>query len=312
MPQMVAAIALTSGDTLIFDSHTVGGYTIANHTVDTASLNKIMQGGWDRVVIQGQSSELVTATPEISPFPYARKLDSLVHHYNPCGETMFYMTWGYKNGDGDTSCANNPLFCTYEAMDSTIRGNYLKMAMINRAEVAPAGPVRHYIRHHYLGIELYQADESHPTAAGSFAVACAFYTTIFRKDPALTSYNATLSAADADSIRAAASIVAFDSLSTWSIGEYDGYIDSLCSPTGIRVPGHDALITLYPNPATNMLRIHAAGNSQLHGQLYNYMGALLRELQIAGNTSIDISALPAGNYFVRLDGYAKVYRFTKL
>ncbi|MBS1587522.1 MAG: T9SS type A sorting domain-containing protein [Bacteroidetes bacterium] len=309
MPQLLANLAAANGDTLIFDSHTVGGYTIGNHSVDTASLNKIMLGGWDRVVIQGQSAELVTDTPELSPFPYARKLDSLVHRFNPCGETMFYMTWGYKYGD-TTDCVNYPLFCGYEVMDSTIRGNYLKMANVFRAEVAPAGPVRHYIRHHYPAIELYQADESHPTPAGSYAVACAFYATIFRKDPSGINYNGGLPVADADSIQVAARTVAFDSLSTWLVGTQDAYVDSLCSTLSVAAVQQNTTITLYPNPAGNTITILAGNLHKQQARIYSATGLLCREFAVGSNTTIDISALSQGLYFIRFNS-GVVTRFVK-
>lgn len=304
MPQLLANLAAANGDTLIFDSHTVGGYTIANHTVDTASLHRLMQGGWDRVVIQGQSSELVTATPETTTFPYAHILDSMVHCYSPCGETMFYMTWGYKNGDGDTDCAVNPLFCNYEAMDSTIRGNYLKMANLFRAEVSPAGPVRHYIRHHYPAIELYQADNSHPTLSGSYAVACAFYAAIFRKDPSGINYNAGLPAADADSIQVAARRVAFDSLSTWLVGTQDAYVDSLCNTLSVTGLATAPSVKLYPNPVHNALTIQIADHHSQTASVYNCMGILVKRFVIDGSAQLDISSLPGGIYVIRFENAA--------
>jgi PKD repeat protein len=87
--------------------------------------------------------------------------------------------------------------------------------------VAPVGAVRHYIRHHYPAINLYQPDGSHPTVSGTYAAATTFYASIFRKDPQLISFNASLTAAEADSIKAAAKRVAFDSLAQWNLTTYD-------------------------------------------------------------------------------------------
>lgn len=95
------------------------------------------------------------------------------------------------------------------------------MAEDNNAILSPVGAVWRYIRQNYPLIELYQSDESHPSVAGTYAAACAFYTVLFRKDPNLISYNPSLSAADAASIRAAAKTVVFDSLVHWNIGAYD-------------------------------------------------------------------------------------------
>ncbi len=75
--------------------------------------------------------------------------------------------------------------------------------------------------------------DSHPSAAGSYAAACTFYTTFFRKDPSALTYNFTLSASDASSIRNAAKMVVYDSLLTWHIGEYDPDTQAPSVPAGL-------------------------------------------------------------------------------
>src|SRR5690606_26633068 len=55
LPQMLADMAASTGDTLIFDSNTPGGYTFQNHVSNPQTLNKIMAGNWDYVVLQEQS-----------------------------------------------------------------------------------------------------------------------------------------------------------------------------------------------------------------------------------------------------------------
>ncbi|HTN18196.1 MAG TPA: PKD domain-containing protein, partial [Chitinophagaceae bacterium] len=72
----------------------------------------------------------------------------------------------------------------------------------------------------FPGIELYDADESHPSQAGSYAAACCFYTALFRKNPIAISYNYTLSTADAADIRTAVKAVAYDSMRYWHLGQY--------------------------------------------------------------------------------------------
>src|SRR5690606_1716533 len=119
---------------------------------------------------------------ETEVFPYAKKLDSLVRHYNSCAETVFYMTWGYKNGDAG-NCAVYPPICTYQGMDSLLRSRYTMMADSNDALVSPVGPVRRYLRTYHPAIELYDIDGSHPSVAGTYAAACSFYSVLFRKDP---------------------------------------------------------------------------------------------------------------------------------
>ncbi len=221
LPQLVSDLALSAQDTLIFDSNTPGGYTFQQHCTDATSLAKIMQGNWDVVVLQEQSQipSFPLSQVQSSCFPYARKLDSLIKLYNPCAKTMFYMTWGRKNGDA-SNCVNWPPVCTYAGMDSLLRLRYKMMADTNHAVVSPVGPVWRYLRYHYPGLELYQADESHPSLIGSYAAACSFYTAIFHKSPALITSNYSLSPADAAVVRMTAASVAYDSLFFWNVGKF--------------------------------------------------------------------------------------------
>jgi hypothetical protein len=222
LPQLVADMAASTGDTLIFDSNTPGGYTLEGHFTNTTSLSKIMAGNWDYVVLQEQSQRpsFPISQVEAEVFPYARGLDSIINQYNVCAETVFYMTWGRKNGDA-ANCASWPPVCTYAGMDSLLNLRYRMMADSNDALLSPVGAVWKYIRQNFPLIELYQSDESHPSLAGSYAAACSFYTTFFRKDPALITFNSGLPAGDAANIRSAARAVVYDSLIYWHVGEYD-------------------------------------------------------------------------------------------
>ena len=226
MPQIAADLAASLGDTLIFEMEAPGGYTLPDHYTSMASKNKIKQGGWDYVVLQEQSQ--VPAKPQIPHITqmrvYAYLLDTMIDYYNPCANTIFYMTWGRKNGDANLCAqfgASWPAVCTYIGMDSLIRLRYLMVTDTANASTAPAGPIWRYIRNNYPSIELYDADESHPSPAGSYAAACAMYVAIFKRSPLASTYNFSLSATDAANIRTAAKAVAYDSMSTWSIGVHE-------------------------------------------------------------------------------------------
>lgn len=229
MPQTVADIAAAMGDTLVWDMEAPGGMLLLEHFLggNPATMTKIQVGNWDYVVLQEQS--LVAAMPDDladNLFVYAKKLDSVINLYNPCAETMFYMTWGRKNGHPDfcniysNSSYNWPHFCTYSAMDSMIRLRYQMVADSNRAVVAPVGAVWHYIRNNYPAIELYNADESHPSAAGSYAAACCFYAALYKKDPTLITYNGGINSTDAADIREAVKKIAYDSMLLWHLDQY--------------------------------------------------------------------------------------------
>lgn len=216
LPAIINNLALADGDTLEFSKNTPGGATLEQHSTNATTLALIAEGNWDFVILQEQSQ--IPSFPDAyvtsNFFPYVAILDSLIKESNPCATTLMYMTWGRKNGDA-SNCPSWPPICTYEGMDSLLRLRYQAAADEVEAGISPVGPVWHYIRDEHPGIELYTSDESHPSAAGSFAAACAFYSVIFEKDPATNPYNYTLSTSTAAIIKEAASLIAYDSLSTW-------------------------------------------------------------------------------------------------
>lgn len=228
MPQIVSDIASSMGDTLIWDMEAPGGAFLLDHysTNPPNTINKIKVGHWNYVVMQEQSMQ--TAVPDIhmnASFLPAGKLDSLINLYNDCAETIFYQTWGRKNGDS-FACKhystnhNWPYFCTYNTMDSLIRLRYRKLADTNNAIIAPVGAVWRYIRNTYPNVELYDVDESHPSYAGSYAAACALYTTMFRRIPTNITFNGSLNSTYAINIKTAVKSIVYDSMTYWHIGQY--------------------------------------------------------------------------------------------
>lgn len=238
LPEIIAQLALSNGDTLEYSSHTPGGFTFSGHAASATSVALIEEGDWDFVILQEQSQlpSFPDEQVEAEVYPYARMLDSMIQVNNPCATTLFYVTWGRENGDA----ANCPYFdplCTYEGMDSMLQLRYTIMAEEHQAALSPVAMVWRKIRNEHPDIDLYTADGSHPGSSGSFAAACSFYTLMFRKDPATCSYNYSLSAADAGIIKTAAKQVAYDSLDHWNrfvvwpqaeftAGIVDGFIDA--------------------------------------------------------------------------------------
>lgn len=222
LPELIKQASLSAGDTLIYDANTPGGQTLQNHSNNATTISKIQVGNWNFVVLQEQSQ--LPSFPEgqvvADMYPFAKYLDSAINASNTCVETIFYQTWGRKNGDA-ANCGFFPPLCTYQGMDSLIQKRYRYVAEQNNAILSPAGAVWKYLRQNHPSIELYSGDESHPSLAGSYAAACAFYTTIFRKDPTWITFNSSLSVSDAQIIRNAAKNVVFDHQDDWLFNAYN-------------------------------------------------------------------------------------------
>jgi len=291
LPQLVQKVAASAGDTITYTMHAPGGCTFQQHVSGAASLYQ--QGGWDYVVLQEQSQlpSFPYSQFQNECYPYAQQLCQFIRQYNPDAKIVFYMTWGRKNGDQNNCQYYQPL-CTYEGMDSLLYARYMEMAEDNEAYVSPVGRVWHRIRDNYPEIELYQADESHPSMAGSYAAACSFYTMFFQKSPLNITEDCNVDANVANIIRQVAATQVYDSLDKW-----------MFVPGTISVDDYAASsINVYPNPARNTVQVQYAFTNESVVEVSNMQGQILNIAQ-PGEVdlySMDISALEDGFYFVRI------------
>jgi Secretion system C-terminal sorting domain len=306
LPQILSDMATSSGKTLIFDSHTPGGYYLGQHLTNPISLAKIAIGNWDYVVLQEQSMALAYPGYYLNGITSSIQLDSIIKANNVCGQTMFYSTWGRKNGDsylcGPPYCTVNTLITrTYYEMDSTIESHYKVFADSIKSSMTPVGAVWRHIRQNYPSIELFQPDDSHPSLEGSYAAACAFYATLFRSDPTFINFNAGLSITDAANIKAAAKLVVFDQLLNWNVGVYDSLLSNSCSALKVDDKNiNNDYWRVFPNPVSDVLSVKFSDN-KINDKIYLYttLGILVKAIEVKPNTTIDFNALPSGLYFIK-------------
>ena len=219
LPQLLKDLALSYGDTIITDQSTPGGAQLIQHASNTTTLNKINAQDWDFVVLQEQSQK-----PSFSPsqvqndvYPYAKALNDSIKANYSCTETVFYMTWGRKNGDA-SNCASYPPICTYNGMQQRLRESYMEMADSNKATTAPVGVAWKNVRDSFPTIELYQPDESHPSLHGSYLAACVFYCTLFQKSCIGSTFMPVgIGTGDAFTLQTVATNTVLDSLALWRI-----------------------------------------------------------------------------------------------
>ena len=217
MPLMFQTLTGSMGDTLIYDQSTIGGYTFSMHDTTAATITKIFSQQWDIVVLQEQS-ELPSFPPaevDTEVYPYAHRLDSLIHANDSCTQTMFLMTWGHANGD-PLNCSSYPVICTYTGMQLRLRQSYMQMTQDNNAIVAPVGAAWQVMMDSFApGIWLYISDSSHPDPSGSYLESCVLYSSIFHKPTLGCTYTAGIASADAATIQRISDKVVLDSLAQW-------------------------------------------------------------------------------------------------
>jgi len=223
LPNLVKQIALSFGDTLLYESSTPGGSSFSAHSTNTQTLSKINQQQWDYVVLQAQSQE-----PSLSPgyvnanvLPAAQILIDAIESNSLCIEPLFFMTWGRKFGDA-SNCVPYPPVCTYLGMQERLRTRYLDMAFTDNASCSPVGMAWKKSIAQNPSLELYSPDESHPSIYGSYLAACTFYATIFKKSAVGSTYwpNA-IDSATAYSLQQIGSSTVLDSLGVWNIFSAD-------------------------------------------------------------------------------------------
>jgi hypothetical protein len=305
LPELISMMMTSSGEDMENEMSAPGGCTFQQHC--SVSSSYIQQGGWDYVVLQEQSQ--LPSFPESQfmqdCYPYAMSLCSMIRESNPDANIVFYMTWGRKNGD-QQNCPYYPPLCTYQGMDSLLNLRYMRMAEDNHAWVSPIGAVWHYIRDRYPDIELYQSDESHPSYIGSYVAACCFYTVFTGRNPCNITWNGVLDETTALIAKNAAKTVVFDSLSKWTFQSDTVSYDS----TAVR--NYDLSnngLSLYPNPANNLIHVSVSDVTDLNAiRILDMKGNVLYNCPDISSkkdnlyiVDIDVSFLKNGNYILSVN-----------
>lgn len=170
----------------------VGSYTLQAHYDDPLTINKISSDKWNTVVLQEQSTRPIN-NPDLFLL-YAQKLDVEIKKVK--ASTVLYMTWAPKDSPSDIN---------------GLAASYLSVGLQLDAKVVPVGRIWAYFIANYPQVNLYISDNKHPALPGTYAIACAFYYSLFNKNPKENTYNPDgVSAADVLTIRKAV----YDYLST--------------------------------------------------------------------------------------------------
>lgn len=241
MPLMFKQLAQSAGKQVFTEDATSGGATLQNHLNSTSTISKIQQGNWDYVVLQEQSQLPSWENDRDSMFyPYAKSLDSIIKAYNPCGKTVFFLTYAHRNGD--LGILQNGGSDTYWDMQQRIRDGYMEIADSLNAMVCPVGWAFRQSRILYPNLELYQPDHNHPTDTGTYIGACAFYSTIFQDSSIGIPFSANIGSTTAALLQQLSSEIVMDSLSLWNIGQaiLNPTADFAYSDTNLTVNFHDS------------------------------------------------------------------------
>lgn len=184
LPGLINEIAIDKGNQLIYETHTPGGATLAQHAANSNVQYLLGTTEWDYVVLQEQSQYPSFPPSQVATevYPFAESLCNDIRFNSSCAEPVFFMTWGRENGDSQ-NCAFYPPICTYSGMQERLIESYTEMAQFNNALLAPIGIAWQNIREEHPELNLYSSDGSHPSIYGSYLASCVFYSILFSDDP---------------------------------------------------------------------------------------------------------------------------------
>ncbi len=157
------------------------GWTLQQHWEDRRALAEIRGGSYQWVVLQGHSLSTVEARERL--IEYGRRFDSAIDEAG--AQTVLFQTWARRERP---------------EMLEDVRVGYGALAAHTGAVVVPVGEAWAESWAAHPDIHLWHADGSHPSPAGTYLGAAAFYSAITRRS-SVGADHAGFGQLDADEIR---------------------------------------------------------------------------------------------------------------
>lgn len=307
IPNMVMELSLANGNEINSTMRAIGGRTLYEHSIDTATTEIINSKPWNYVVLQGTGRRV--AYPDSFPENHMeialQNLNKTISNNYNLTKVVFVMIWADESGmtwlPGWTQ--------DYETMQKDIYDKSLEFADKYNMIIAPVGWAWYQVLHfkdfplHYL----HKEDWSHASLKGSYLAACTIFSTITMQSSFKNTYISDLETADASFFQKSGSKVVFDDLELWNIIADDDTSQIADSTTFLSEKNiHN--IGNYPNPFINKTNIQFALKQPTNVKIEvldisgKKLFTLLDEFKQSGEHTIlfDGSNLPKGLYFFSL------------
>lgn len=184
MPALLTNLALASIPGMRIQTEIIafGGASLAAHWKRGEVQRRLIEQKWDAVVLQDQSTRPLRALKSMQ-----QHICLYIKAVQASGAKAYlYMTWARKN---------------LPESQEAIAIAYETLAAKSRAGIVPVGRLWEQARKLRSDLELYEADDNHPSMAGSYLSACAHLVSLFGVEPAESTDAASqLSATDKEFI----------------------------------------------------------------------------------------------------------------
>ena len=190
LPEVFLEVVKSSGRPApVVKSSTPGGRTLKQHLGIAGSMKLIEEGGWDVVVLQGQSQEpAIAETDETVRKEFlesAAELCRRVRAKSPQARVFFYETWA-RHADYWKAAKKGPdIGADPKEMQARLRKWYGFVAKDNAATIVPCGDAWELNYASAAPVRLHTSDHSHPEFVGTYLNALIFFGKIYEvKAPA--------------------------------------------------------------------------------------------------------------------------------
>ena len=198
LPTIIKEVVASAGHAApVIKSSNPGGKTLEQHLGFKNTLTLIEEGGWDVVVIQGQSQEASMAhdfeNMRKSFMDGGKTLCEKIRQKSPQARIVWYQTWArhpdyWKAKTPELAVGKSP-----DDMTERNRKSYDELAKNTpKSTVARVGEAWALYYKTHPGKDLHVGDNSHPTFAGSYLAALVIYQTIYQPATMKIAYQGNL------------------------------------------------------------------------------------------------------------------------
>jgi hypothetical protein len=184
LPTVLQEIALANGKNLSIKAEIKNGTSLYQHWDNGVAQQKISVEKWDYVVLQDNSASAFEHPAKT--IEYGKLFAKLAEKYG--AKPLLYNTWAYN---GIPSWIENNQYDDIRVafkkfipnMYDKTNALYQQIADASNSEIVPVAHVWKAMKDINATVSLHAKDHSHPSPAGTYLTAIAFYQAIFNEPP---------------------------------------------------------------------------------------------------------------------------------
>jgi hypothetical protein len=201
-----------SGKTAYVVEFAPGGMHLDEHAQNTMTHSYIQETDWDYVIIQGANYSIAFKDLRDNILPPIISLISLIKSNSKDTQIIFYLDYSLRKGliRGNTHY-------TFNEFQSMINVGTKIVADELRMKIAPVGEAWRRVSNDGPPVDLYALDQGHPSAYGSYIMACVYFSSIYRESTTSLEYYGQMQENTGRAIQVITSETVLEQLSYWNL-----------------------------------------------------------------------------------------------